>query len=75
MDIENLKRIAQFNFGIFFQKSPLTPRCLGFNSNAALVHRFINSVTNLFTQDLVQSEQSLQFKGGGYVTVFANRST
>jgi len=40
-----------------------------------LVLRFISSITNLFTQDLVLSEQLLWANSLKYVTVFANRST
>jgi len=40
-----------------------------------LVHRFINSVTNFFTQDLVLSEQERHHNLGEYVSIIANRST
>jgi len=59
--------------------NPTLQNLTGFNPTAKTTDqpttRRINSVTNLFTQDLVLSEPRVQFTVYEYVTVIANRST
>ena len=57
------------------QSAPPTDKALESGIREPSVLRFINSVSNLLTQDLVLSEHCKAFLWIPYITVFANRST